>query len=110
MRWPFGEKQHFPHSAEEPSCLNLPHRKTASHTPHFLLLLALCSLFCWVLGSLQPGQAVIKVVQDELVALMGDSNESLNLAVKPPAVILLADERLIASAIIINSIKFLFEG
>ncbi len=43
-----------------------------------------------VLGSLQPGQAVIKVVQEELVRLMGDSNDSLNLAVRPPATIFLA--------------------
>ncbi|MCY3769718.1 MAG: signal recognition particle protein [Gammaproteobacteria bacterium] len=43
-----------------------------------------------VLGSLQPGQAVIKVVQEELIRLMGDSNDSLNLAVRPPATIFLA--------------------
>ena len=43
-----------------------------------------------VLGSLSPGQAVIKVVHDELVALMGAEREGLNLSVTPPAVILLA--------------------
>jgi len=43
-----------------------------------------------VLGSLSPGQALIKVVNDELVALMGDSAESLNLAAQPPAVVLMA--------------------
>ena len=43
-----------------------------------------------VAGSLTPGQAVIKVVYDALVALMGDKNEQLNLAVRPPAVVLLA--------------------
>ena len=43
-----------------------------------------------VLESLSPGQAVIKVVHDELVALMGAQNEELNLATSPPAVILLA--------------------
>ncbi len=43
-----------------------------------------------VLQSLSPGQAVIKVVHDELVTLMGEQNESLNLASRPPAVILLA--------------------
>ena len=43
-----------------------------------------------VLGSLSPGQAVIKVVHDELVALMGAESEGLNLSVTPPAVILLA--------------------
>ena len=43
-----------------------------------------------VLGSLSPGQAVIKVVHDELVILMGAQNEALDLAARPPAVILLA--------------------
>lgn len=43
-----------------------------------------------VVGSLTPGQAVVKVVYDALVALMGDKNEQLNLAVRPPAVVLLA--------------------
>jgi signal recognition particle subunit SRP54 len=43
-----------------------------------------------VLTSLTPGQAVIKVVYDALVALMGEKNERLNLAVRPPAVILMA--------------------
>jgi len=43
-----------------------------------------------VLSSLSPGQAVIKIVHDELVTLMGQENESLNLATRPPAVILLA--------------------
>ncbi|MBT3264256.1 MAG: signal recognition particle protein [Acidiferrobacteraceae bacterium] len=43
-----------------------------------------------VLQSLSPGQAVIKVVHDELVTLMGERNESLNLVSRPPAVILLA--------------------
>ena len=43
-----------------------------------------------VLGSLQPGQAVIKVVQEELKKLMGDSNEGLNLATRPPAVVFVA--------------------
>lgn len=43
-----------------------------------------------VLASLTPGQALVKVVHDELVALMGNANDALNLAVRPPAVILLA--------------------
>lgn len=43
-----------------------------------------------VLGSLSPGQAVIKVVNDELVELMGARNEELDLAARPPVVILLA--------------------
>ncbi|HEC13538.1 MAG TPA: signal recognition particle protein [Acidiferrobacteraceae bacterium] len=43
-----------------------------------------------VLESLNPGQAVIKIVYDELVALMGVANEGLNLAVRPPAVMMVA--------------------
>ena len=43
-----------------------------------------------VLGSLTPGQALVGVVHDELVALMGGTNAQLNLATQPPAVILLA--------------------
>jgi len=43
-----------------------------------------------VKASLSPGQAFIKVVQSEMVKAMGDANESLNLKVKPPAVVLMA--------------------
>ncbi|MFV1996797.1 MAG: signal recognition particle protein [Acidiferrobacterales bacterium] len=43
-----------------------------------------------VLTSLSPGQAVVKIVHDELVHLMGDENDRLNLSVRPPAVILMA--------------------
>ncbi len=43
-----------------------------------------------VIGSLTPGQAVIKVVNDELIHLMGESNDQLNLAARPPVVILVA--------------------
>ncbi len=43
-----------------------------------------------VLKSLTPGQAFIKVVNDELVSLMGAKNDTLNLASKPPVVILMA--------------------
>jgi signal recognition particle subunit SRP54 len=43
-----------------------------------------------VLASLAPGQAVIKVVYDALVALMGEKNERLDLAARPPAVVLMA--------------------
>jgi signal recognition particle subunit SRP54 len=43
-----------------------------------------------VLESLTPGQALIKVVNDELVAIMGKANESLSLNAQPPAVILMA--------------------
>ncbi|MCP3701156.1 signal recognition particle protein [Aliivibrio sp. S4TY2] len=40
--------------------------------------------------SLTPGQEFIKIVQSELEAVMGASNEALNLACQPPAVILMA--------------------
>lgn len=43
-----------------------------------------------VLNSISPGQAFIKIVNDELVIMMGETNDSLNLAVQPPAVILMA--------------------
>ena len=43
-----------------------------------------------VVGSLTPGQALVGVVHDELVALMGGTNAALDLATTPPAVILLA--------------------
>ena len=43
-----------------------------------------------VLTSLTPGQAVVKIVHDEMVALMGSHNDALNLAVRPPAVVLCA--------------------
>ena len=43
-----------------------------------------------VLKSVTPGQAIIKIVQDELTSLMGNENVGLELATKPPAVILMA--------------------
>ncbi|GAB3036389.1 signal recognition particle protein [Oleiagrimonas citrea] len=43
-----------------------------------------------VLKSLTPGQALVKVVSDELTALMGQNNEALDLAAQPPAVVLMA--------------------
>jgi signal recognition particle subunit SRP54 len=43
-----------------------------------------------VLKSVTPGQAIIKIVQDELTSLMGSENVGLELATKPPAVILMA--------------------
>jgi signal recognition particle subunit SRP54 len=43
-----------------------------------------------VQSSLTPGQAMIKVVQAELVKVMGEANEELNLRTQPPAVILMA--------------------
>jgi signal recognition particle subunit SRP54 len=43
-----------------------------------------------VAGSLTPGQALVGVVHRELTALMGEANVGLELAVQPPAVILMA--------------------
>ncbi len=43
-----------------------------------------------VMSSLSPGQAFLKIVQAELEAVMGSANEGLNLAVQPPAIILMA--------------------
>ncbi len=43
-----------------------------------------------VMKSLSPGQAFLKIVQSELEATMGTANEGLDLAVTPPAVILMA--------------------
>ncbi|MDD5579369.1 MAG: signal recognition particle protein [Methylobacter sp.] len=40
--------------------------------------------------SLSPGQAMIKVVQSELIKVMGEANEGLNLKANPPAIILMA--------------------
>ena len=40
--------------------------------------------------SLSPGQQFVKIVNDELERVMGEANESLNLATQPPAVILMA--------------------
>jgi len=42
-----------------------------------------------VIGSLTPGQTLIGVVHNELTELMGRRNDALNLAVVPPAVILM---------------------
>ena len=42
-----------------------------------------------VVRSVTPGQMVVKIVQDELTALLGGENQELNLATSPPAVILM---------------------
>ncbi len=43
-----------------------------------------------VLESLTPGQQIIKIVRDELTALMGGEAEKLKVASKPPTVIMMA--------------------
>ncbi len=42
-----------------------------------------------VLTSLTPGQQVIKIVHDELASLMGGTQSKINIATKPPTVIML---------------------
>ena len=43
-----------------------------------------------VLHSLTPGQALVKIVNEELVSLMGEACDELQLNVQPPAVVLMA--------------------
>lgn len=43
-----------------------------------------------VIGSLNPGQALVGVVHRELTQLMGDAHNGLNLATQPPAIVLMA--------------------
>ena len=43
-----------------------------------------------VVGSLTPGQALIRVVRDELTRLMGDASAGINFSAEPPIVILMA--------------------
>ena len=42
-----------------------------------------------ILKSLNPAQQVIKIVNDELIALMGSANQKLTVAPKPPTVIMM---------------------
>jgi signal recognition particle subunit SRP54 len=43
-----------------------------------------------VLSSLSPGQVFVKIVNDELIRVMGAEDNGLNLTTQPPAVILMA--------------------
>jgi signal recognition particle subunit SRP54 len=43
-----------------------------------------------VLESLKPGQQVVKIVNEELTRLMGDSSRRITFAPKPPTVVLMA--------------------
>lgn len=42
-----------------------------------------------VMSSLTPGQQVIKIVNEELIALMGDSGARINFPSKPPCIIMM---------------------
>ena len=57
---------------------------------HFIEAVRAKALGQEVIGSLSPGQALVGVVHRELTRLMGESSAALNLAVAPPAVILMA--------------------
>src|ERR1700677_1321018 len=43
-----------------------------------------------VIGQLNPGQQVVKIVNDELTTLMGGESEEIAFASRPPTVILMA--------------------
>jgi len=43
-----------------------------------------------VSSALNPGEAFIKIVHDELVRVMGEANDALNIATTPPAIVLMA--------------------
>jgi signal recognition particle subunit SRP54 len=43
-----------------------------------------------ILQSLTPGQAMVKLVHDELVRIMGTQNEALDLRAQPPVAVLMA--------------------
>ncbi len=43
-----------------------------------------------VMESLTPGQVVVKIVHEELVELMGKTNDKLDLSARPPAVVMMA--------------------
>lgn len=43
-----------------------------------------------VLNSLKPGEALVKIVHDELISVMGEENEVLDLKASPPVVVLVA--------------------
>lgn len=43
-----------------------------------------------MLGSLQPGQLLVSIVNKELAATMGEGVADINLNAQPPAVILMA--------------------
>ena len=41
-------------------------------------------------ASLNPGEAFVKIVHEELVRVMGEANDALDLNTKPPAIVLMA--------------------
>jgi signal recognition particle subunit SRP54 len=57
---------------------------------HFIESVRAKALGQEVVGSLTPGQALVGVVHRSLASLMGEANAPLDLAVQPPAVVLMA--------------------
>src|SRR5438445_7690306 len=57
---------------------------------HFIEAVRASALGEEVIGSLTPGQALVGLVHRELARLMGGANVGLDLAMQPPAVILMA--------------------
>src|SRR3954449_2939468 len=43
-----------------------------------------------VIGALNPGQQVVKIVNDELAALMGGASQGITFSPRPPTVVLMA--------------------
>lgn len=43
-----------------------------------------------ILESLTPGQQVVKIVQEELTSLMGSEQAKINMAAKPPTIVMMA--------------------
>ncbi len=43
-----------------------------------------------VIGNVRPGETLVKIVQDELIHILGDAQAEINLNAKPPLVILMA--------------------
>ena len=56
----------------------------------FISQVRLRALGIEVTASLSPGQALVKIVNDELVAMMGAQNDCLDLRTQPPSVVLMS--------------------
>ena len=57
---------------------------------HFIDQIKARAIGVEVSASLNPGQAFLKIVNDELIRVMGEASEGLELNVQPPAIVLLA--------------------
>ena len=52
-----------------------------------------------VLESLTPAQMIVKIVNEELTALMGSENQKLKIASQPPTVVMLVASRAIQPSV-----------